>query len=196
VSLADRVVATGETLVGAVALGNVAHNDYGGIVLSLVPLQTLRMLTTTQEIRGVGYPAHVRVEQPREGGAIPFRMRIPELPPTNASTVWKLEWRLEARAQRRYGRDLVIEMPLTIVARGSRASSATALAALRWAALIDALACRGGRATDGPRQALSPTSATLPAALARAPRNAGFRPAPFARFELTSMAGCSAGFGG
>lgn len=120
VSLADRVVSTGGSLRGAIALGNVAYNEYTGVELSLLPVQTVVLGRLREETRGVPQTARLSMDAPVDGASIPFKLRIPDVPPTDRSRLWRLDWRLQASVQRRYGRDLVIEVPIEILPGNAR----------------------------------------------------------------------------
>jgi hypothetical protein len=90
------------------------------VSLELVPVETVKLGSTSAESRGGVHRSYLSVSEASEGVAIPFRMQLPSLAPSKVSRLWRLDWRLCARVERRYGRDLAIEVPLVIVPEGAR----------------------------------------------------------------------------
>lgn len=128
-SLADGIVPANGAVVGAVALGNTAHNEYTGLALALVPVQTVRINGSQSETRGNPHRARLSIDRAVEGRRIPFSLRVPSVHPTDRSLLWSLDWKLEARVTRRFGRDLAVEVPLVIVGEGARPTARSAAAA-------------------------------------------------------------------
>ena len=126
-SLTSDVVAQGGVVAGAVALGNVAYNRYGGITLSIRGVETIHLSkrrSATNELRR--YEASVAVEPLQEGTPYPFRIRLPDdPPPTFGSQLWSLSWEIEVRAKIRWGSDLRITVPFTVVPKRFRTAAST-----------------------------------------------------------------------
>jgi hypothetical protein len=153
-SLADSVVASGGALAGVVALGNVAHNDYREVKLSLVPVLTLNAQGKTQQAHIFRIEAYLQLNRPREGQSFPFTMQIPEVPPSAARRRWQLDWRLVVHAVCRFGRDVAFEVPLTLVAAGLRPAlampaDAPVLGSARTDAIWRQVAAEHGLELDG-----------------------------------------------
>ncbi len=117
-SLASNVIADGGILTGAVALGNVAFNRYTGVRLAVRAQEIVQLSPRQREERELRrYEGQVVVREPTEGGEYPFRLRLPPgLPPSARSTLWRLSWELEVRAKIRWSSDLVLRVPLILVA--------------------------------------------------------------------------------
>lgn len=96
VSLASDVLLLGGYCVGAVSLGNIAHNRYQKVFVGLVGHQTASGATYEVQQRFTELPIGV----PEEGKALPFRFQIPmDLTPTFKASLGELSWHFEAKAQ-------------------------------------------------------------------------------------------------
>ncbi len=114
-SLADRRVAAGSVLRGAVALGNVEQSRYSSLALSLVGTESVAVGRARQSLGVARYTLQLPVRDAREGVAIPFKMRLPEVTPTTQTELWNLDWSLEVRAKRILARDLTASVLLTVL---------------------------------------------------------------------------------
>lgn len=122
-SLANNVVAAGDVITGAVALGNTEFNRYAGISLAIRGLETVhlsRRRTATKELRR--YEAHVQTDSElEEGKPYPFRIRLPaDPPPTYTSRLWSLGWEIDVRAKISWASDLRISVPIVVIPKRFR----------------------------------------------------------------------------
>ena len=123
VSVDSQAVAIGGRIRGAVALHNVENNRYAGVTVALVGYQTRR----DERGREVGRarPAHrfgvrLRIGVPTEGISVPFDMRLPaDIVPTWHSAFWSVTWALVATAERAWGRDVEVAVPLMLYPAGT-----------------------------------------------------------------------------
>lgn len=119
VSLASTQVVSGKVLKGAVALSNISHARYHGLRLELVGLERITLGSRSTVFEAFDYHLELPLASTREGQAIPFRMRLPDVPPTHASRLRRLDWVLRVRAKRRLARDVVVGIPVTLLPAGS-----------------------------------------------------------------------------
>jgi hypothetical protein len=115
VSIVDTTVESSGVLLGAVALGNVEYARYLGVDLSLVGYELSKIDGRTQEVELSRHSLHLTTENPSEGQAIEFRMRLPSVVPSFESRLIRVRYLLELRARRRFARDLVLNVPLVIL---------------------------------------------------------------------------------
>ncbi len=114
-SLADRNVASGSVLNGAVALGNVEQSRYTGLAVSLVGTEWVTIGRFRHTFGVARYTLDLAVDDAQEGASIPFSMRLPEVTPTTWAELWRLDWALEVRAKRLLARDLVASVALSVL---------------------------------------------------------------------------------
>lgn len=130
-SLPDEMVVPGEVLSGSFALGNVAHNRYRQVKLSLVGTEQVfhsdgRLKATTELAR---YSLAVPLQSPSEAEPISFRMRLPAvMAPSFRSRLWSVSWLLAVSADLGWARDVTMQVPLVVVSPGSRRAEGAQLA--------------------------------------------------------------------
>jgi len=120
VSLASSELAAGETLRGAVALSNVEHARYTGIHVSLVGHEYAPSLERRGEFGR--WEVDVPAKEFREAEPVEFSLRVPELPPSSSGGMFRVWWMVEVRVRRRLGKDLVLSLPITLVASSASES--------------------------------------------------------------------------
>ena len=116
-SLASSVYEPGAVVTGALALNNVAYNDYKALDVGLVAFESVtlpnRRPTRNEHSR---YAVRLTTTNPVEGASIPFKFRLPEtVPITYTSALWKLEWAFEAHARISWAGDLHLQVPITLI---------------------------------------------------------------------------------
>jgi hypothetical protein len=119
-SLSTTTIAPGSSISGAVALGNVEFNRYSGVFLELFAVETVdsRWRSARTELWRYEVKVPVDKRQLEDGRPFPFVFRVPpQLAPSFKSTLWELRWYLKVRAVVRWGSDLVIQLPVDIIAR-------------------------------------------------------------------------------
>lgn len=167
ISLADRSVAAGSDLVGAVALGNVEQSRYCGLGVSLVGTERVTIGRTQHSLGVARYTLELPVRDAVEGAPIPFRMRIPDVTPTTQAELWRLGWSLEVRARRLLARDLVASVPVTVLpseltgGRVPRRHAAPSVGSERMRALWSSVAERIGWQLDGDELVHASSGASL-----------------------------------
>jgi hypothetical protein len=125
-SLSSRTLQPGGTVEGAVALSNVADNDYRGIGVSLVGVETAWARGKEWVGEVFRYGIHLPVRAPSEGATIPFKFQLPdEVPPTYDSPLWRLRWHMEVKADIAWARDLKLTSPVEVVPQGSQPTAKT-----------------------------------------------------------------------
>lgn len=128
-SLAQSVVAPGDTLRGAVALSNVEHNRYHRLIFELRTIEEVvlgrftRGVTRTKQFRYL-----VDVSDTGEGEQHEFTLAMPAaMPPTYASQLWSLEWQLRIIVDIRWALDLKFELSIPVVPHRFRNPAKVAL---------------------------------------------------------------------
>ncbi|MCC6898374.1 MAG: hypothetical protein IT377_05330 [Polyangiaceae bacterium] len=119
VSLASGEVRAGEVLSGAVALINVAGARYSGIVVRLTGHE--RAVPTGRAAELGRWQIDVPLEAPQEGEPILFDFLVPDVPPSFASDVFRVWWSLDVTVTRRFGSDLLVSIPVTVLPSTRRA---------------------------------------------------------------------------
>lgn len=121
VSLANAEARAGEVLRGAVALGNVDGARYSGIVVRLTGHERAVASGRTAELGR--WQIELPLKDPREGEPILFDFAVPDVPPSFTSEVFSVWWSLEVVVTRRFGSDLSIAVPITLLPGSRRARS-------------------------------------------------------------------------
>lgn len=117
-SLASDAFMPGDSIQGALALHNVAHNRYHGLRAVLVGSETVSVGAQTAQHKPHRFQFEIPFNDPAEGESIPFNLRVPrKIPASYRSRLWRLEWSLQLRALLRWSRDLVVEVPLSMAPR-------------------------------------------------------------------------------
>jgi hypothetical protein len=130
-SLAASTLTPGSRLGGALALGNIEHHRLRELRLALVAEETI---TIPPEIAG---PRSARLEARRlesqldlpatliDGQTLPFELELPaDLPLTYAAHRWRLGWSFELTLAVRWGRDVRVAVPVSLVAAPRRSTPA------------------------------------------------------------------------
>ncbi len=119
VSLANRHVAQGDVLAGAVALGNVAFNRFDAIELRLVATERSDHVTWPRAAEAHAYSLTIPVTEPREGEPIDFRLRVPKDAPVSRRSLggYFVDWHLRVRARLGWRSDVVVPIALTVLPR-------------------------------------------------------------------------------
>ncbi len=121
-SLAGDVLPQGGVLAGAVALGNVEFNSYKGVVIALCGSERISLPRQIDHNELARYQIYLPCDDLIEGRSFPFRMRLPErLAPSFASRLWTIGWEVELTIRIRWGRDLVLRVPVTVIPARFRA---------------------------------------------------------------------------
>ncbi len=135
VSVASRWTRVNDVVSGALALSNVAHNRYSEVTVGLRGVETLYEPTGQRrtEREYMRYQIRLGAEQAREGEMIPFRFRLPpqamaDLPraqrPDGTWALCSLAWQLEVKVGIRWGTDVVLRMPFSVLPASPRPGDA------------------------------------------------------------------------
>ena len=118
-SLGASVMAAGDCLSGAVALGNVRSNRYKNVTVALIAWQSLLIDHHRDEREVARYQLVLPVDHPGELAPIRFDLRVPqdELPATSRSHLWEVRWFFEVKAEVRWGSDVILRVPVTLLPR-------------------------------------------------------------------------------
>ena len=122
-SLSSLHLVPGHVLRGSVALFNVAYNRYHAVSISIVGSQTSVVGSRRSKVKAFDFTHEIPLAAPVEGQAIPFAIRVPEIPPTATSHRWALAWVVRFVARRRFARDLSVPVSVAVLPRGSRLSN-------------------------------------------------------------------------
>ncbi len=120
VALADTNLVNGGTLRGAVALSNVAFNRYGGATIALVGQERRIVGRRVEESNSKVYELNLRASDVKEGEAIPFAMRLPELQCSARSRTWEHRWWVELKLRRLLGSHLLVRTPVVVLPKDSK----------------------------------------------------------------------------
>ncbi|MEZ4221690.1 MAG: hypothetical protein R3B13_12235 [Polyangiaceae bacterium] len=153
-SIDDAYLSPGGVIEGRVALSNVDSNRYYGIQVHLRGKQTAKIRRSRSSSWCFEYTLNVPLARAVEGEPIPFRMRIPAVPPSQQSTHFSLEWVLEVRARRRFAMDEVVGARVVVVPADSQRPKSKrvlppSVGSPRVAALWQAVAAELGLRFDG-----------------------------------------------
>jgi hypothetical protein len=129
-SLSASVMAPGDTISGAVALGNVRWSRYKVVKVALIGWQTVLIGRRRDEREVSRYQLAIPIDKAEEQKPIRFDLRVPDdgLPPTWQSTLWQMRWFFEVKAELRWGSDLILRVPVMIVPRQGARESAVPVA--------------------------------------------------------------------
>jgi hypothetical protein len=127
-SLADQVVAPGDVVDGRVALYNVEVGRFHGVKIAFVGRQTTRAGKRQATIDVQRFELTLPIDGMRDGDAIPFRTRAPEMSPTFRSQLVRLDWVLIVSGMRRLARDVRAEAPLLVLPASAPAPTERRLA--------------------------------------------------------------------
>lgn len=112
--LDDAVLAPGDTLSGALALGNLRGRKVKGLAMALV---TVERQTGRPAVRGAEFPVHFAPDAVREGKEFPFRFTLDKsIQPTFVSSALSVSYMLEVRADLAWRKPLVHAVHVTIAA--------------------------------------------------------------------------------
>lgn len=120
-SLTSKVFAPGGVVAGALALNNVLYNNYGGVEVGLVAMETVTLRGVTRSrAETARYQLEIPVSRFEEGGRLPFSFRLPEqIQPSYGSKLWQLSWAFFLRARVRWRSDLRFRVPVTVISAPS-----------------------------------------------------------------------------
>lgn len=116
VSLDAQSFAPGDTIVGALAFGNVGGSYVSDIETSLVAVERLGR-TAGEGFVSLRHPSFLDASNAREGREIPFRLAVPSsTTPSFTVPAGTLSWFFEARLSRAGAPSVVYRVPVTIAA--------------------------------------------------------------------------------
>ncbi len=127
-SLADQVIAPGDVVDGRVALYNVDVARFHGVKIAFVGRQTTRIRKRQATVDVQRFELTLPIDGVRDGDAIPFRTRAPEMAPTFRSELVRLDWLLVVSGMRRLARDVRAEAPLLVLPASAPAQTERRLA--------------------------------------------------------------------
>jgi len=120
-SLDGRTLRAGGSLSGNVALANLAYHRVHAFELALTARESGPALPAGPEAHR--YVLQLRVPAV-DGEAVSFRMGIPaQVAPSFQSRWLALRWSLEIRARVRFGDDLIVRIPVTVLPPGETAAA-------------------------------------------------------------------------
>ncbi len=121
-SLPSATIEPGGVVEGVLALNNVAYNPYSSLEVGLIGTESVVLdgvdKGSTETAR---YSLVFPVNDPVDGGSIPFSFRIPEgVTPTLSTHLWRLDWSFFVRLKVRWRSDLSFRVALRLVAAPQR----------------------------------------------------------------------------
>ncbi len=135
-SLASTWTRAGDVVSGALALANVAHNRYSEIKVGLTGMEVLydggRLRTEREHVR---YMIRIGAEQALDGAMIPFSFRLPaevaaeyasQRRPDGSYGLSGLRWMFEITVGIRWGNDLRLQIPFSVLPASRRPGDAPA----------------------------------------------------------------------
>ncbi|MEO5725981.1 MAG: hypothetical protein ABI134_29450 [Byssovorax sp.] len=159
VSLRAQSFAPGDTIVGALAFGNLGSSNLKDVEPALVGVERLG-LTDAGGYVAHRYPSFLDASRVSEGREIPFRLTVPaSTTPSFTMTAGTLSWSFEVRLHLGGASDVIYRVPVTIAAFEGRAPVASAeparIGADRWRAVWASAARAAGLTLDSTKLRLT-----------------------------------------
>jgi len=118
VSLATDTVPLGGTLDVAVGIANADTTRFRGVRVAIVALET--RFDDSKVDRGTASIQRYQIQVPmlKATAGLPFRIQLPDVPPTIRSRLFHLDWALDVVGVVAFGSDVAMRVPLVLVPKG------------------------------------------------------------------------------
>lgn len=119
-AIASPTLVVGEKLVGALSLASIGKHRVSAIELVVHSIETSVVSSSSAPVVAERWVTLVKEGAPDEGEVVPFEVTVPDhITPTFTSRFVKLTHELRVRVAVTLGEDVVLAMPVEILARGA-----------------------------------------------------------------------------
>src|SRR5512140_2994107 len=113
-SLERTEIVAGEAVSGSLSLANVGGKKIRSIKASILGIEH-RLTSFTSDQYATNLAAQIYRGGPAEGQSVPFRLAFPaNVPPSFKANLFRLDYRLELRADVALGTDVVLRVPIVV----------------------------------------------------------------------------------